>query len=352
MYTLMLQIRDMNPKMLSTTFCERAIFINDTFMYICVLLALLVLFDDWSFELDLHDSHLIVLYIIILHLVFGLIAYFLGEILQTTWTIDGTRGGPFLLIILVSTDCSDELDHPVFFVLFMGLFIIFHRFLTPKTLAIYPKIKGIISDLLKFVRGENREEKPLADSDSTNSRTYQRECITKNILGLEDLQQHCCGRCDAAAKSFCAICDPGLHTTDSLTRKSFEVLENLMPWEQLRNAIDIDQARQIQTQMCRKLFDARGGHPIHVDTYFGWLRTHLCLNLCDSVCIHSIFGEQTIDFVHIVSVPEKKIVTIKTFKRTFRTMSASFEDHNRHCSSSCKGASLGGKRMQFMKFCL
>lgn len=172
MYTLMVQIRDTNPKKLPTTFC-------DMFLYICVLLALLLPFVDCSLELDLPDSHLIVLYIIF-HLVFGLIAYFPGEILQTIWNMDGTRGGPFLLIILVSIDCSDELDHPVFFGLFMGLFIIFHRFLTPKTLAIYPKIKGIISDLLKFMRGENREEKPLADSDSTNNRTYQSSLLFSN----------------------------------------------------------------------------------------------------------------------------------------------------------------------------
>ncbi|KAF7144370.1 hypothetical protein RHSIM_Rhsim05G0036400 [Rhododendron simsii] len=112
MYTLMVQIRDTNLKKLPTTFCERAIFINDMFLYICVLWAPLVLFDDWPLELDLPDSHLIVLYIM-LHLVFGLIAYFLGEILQTIWNMDGTRGDPFHLILLVSIVCSDEVDHPV-----------------------------------------------------------------------------------------------------------------------------------------------------------------------------------------------------------------------------------------------
>ncbi|KAH7852735.1 hypothetical protein Vadar_028528 [Vaccinium darrowii] len=61
----------------------------------------------------------------------------------------------------------------------------------------------------------------------------KRECITKSILGLEDLQQHSGGRRDNAAKSFAAIYDPGIHTTNSLAWKSFEVVETLsIFWEQ------------------------------------------------------------------------------------------------------------------------
>ncbi|XP_058214183.1 uncharacterized protein LOC131325763 isoform X2 [Rhododendron vialii] len=118
----------------------------------------------------------------------------------------------------------------------------------------------------------------------------------------KDLQQHCGGRPDAAAKSFRAIYDLGLHTTDSLTRKSFQVLETLRPREQQSNATDTDQERQIQTQMCHELSDARGAHRIHLDRYIGRFRTHLCPSLCHSVCIRSIFGEQSNDLVPLLSL--------------------------------------------------
>ncbi|KAI8553578.1 hypothetical protein RHMOL_Rhmol05G0026900 [Rhododendron molle] len=99
---------------------------------------------------------------------------------------------------------------------------------------------------------------PVVSLSENKSRgdVLKRECITKSKLVSEDLEQHCGGRRDDAAKRFNAIYDPGFHTTDSLERKSFEALETILPREQPRNATDTDRERQIQTQICEELSDA------------------------------------------------------------------------------------------------
>ncbi|KAH7864384.1 hypothetical protein Vadar_028997 [Vaccinium darrowii] len=70
-------------------------------------------------------------------------------------------------------------------------------------------------------------------------KAQKRECITGSILGLEDLQHHCGGKRAVAAKSFGATYDPGIHTTDSLARKSFEVVETLLTREQPNDCVPL-----------------------------------------------------------------------------------------------------------------
>ncbi|KAH7852459.1 hypothetical protein Vadar_025028 [Vaccinium darrowii] len=144
----------------------------------------------------------------------------------------------------------------------------------------------------------------------------KRECITKSILGLEDLQQHSGGRRDNAAKSFAAIYDPGIHTTNSLARKSFEVVETLRSSEQ-----PIEPGPTKSPRYSAGSF-AKSGTPLH-------------------------WSDVLPDGGQVISLSWKEIVR-KTLKRKCRTTKVRrLEYHQLHFESRCQDAAKrhGAKRI-------
>ncbi|KAI8553581.1 hypothetical protein RHMOL_Rhmol05G0027000 [Rhododendron molle] len=145
----------------------------------------------------------------------------------------------------------------------------------------------------------------LPFSDNKNGReALERECITKIILGLEDLRQHSRGRRDDAAKS------------NSFAWKSFEVLDSLPLGEQSYSSRHLARRRTLMHKHCVRLKKSRD------------LPRSLQRDRPGGLAAPSDIG--LLDGGHIPSLSEKKIVR-KTLKRKCRTMSVlSLEDHQQH----------------------
>ncbi|KAH7851283.1 hypothetical protein Vadar_009427 [Vaccinium darrowii] len=317
-----------------------------------------------------------------------------------------------------------------------------------EMLAIYPKLMGKISDLWKFVRGKNKEEKPLVEFDSTNNSAYQsellvsnsektnlreeskrrcmmervfgsvdsttrilssdfdaadnsahlvrpyqrgpvvslsgnenrgeaskRECITKRILGSEDLQQNSGGRYDNAAKSFGAIYDPGIHTTHSVAQNSFEVVEALPTWKQPNDSVpllslgrltlegcvqeeksqdlprimQIDGVEQRVTKSPRYLegFTAQSTSSSLWPIGLPDGRHIVVLNLLEQYTKNVAHVAMADQFSPTVPLPEKKMVR-RTLKRKYRILNAIFLIHRQHFGKRCERIA---KSFRAMRIC-
>ncbi|XP_058214169.1 uncharacterized protein LOC131325756 isoform X3 [Rhododendron vialii] len=202
-------------------------------------------------------------------------------------------------------------------------------------------------------------------NDKNEGEALKRECITKSILGLEDLQQHCGGRGDDVAKSFC-----GIHTADSLARISFEVLETLPTREQPNDCVPLLSLGRLTLEDCvqqEKSPDLPRVTQINgveqrvtkLPRYFGGLTAQSAsssrwpIGLPDGgyIVLLDPLDQSTKHIEHVaradqcsptLSLAEKKMVR-KTLKRKCRTMSAIFEDNHQHFARRCEGAakSLG-----------
>ncbi|KAI8553595.1 hypothetical protein RHMOL_Rhmol05G0028200 [Rhododendron molle] len=83
-----------------------------------------------------------------------------------------------------------------------------------------------------------------------NENRGESECVPNSMFGLEDLQKHCGGRRDVAAKSFDAIYDLGFLATDSTSWKSFEGLEILPPQEQPNYCVHLLSPGRLKLEGC------------------------------------------------------------------------------------------------------
>ncbi|KAI8553587.1 hypothetical protein RHMOL_Rhmol05G0027400 [Rhododendron molle] len=196
------------------------------------------------------------------------------------------------------------------------------------------------------------------------------ECITKSIYGLEDLQQHCGGRPDAAAKSFRAIYDPGFHTPDSIARKSFEVLETLLARKQPNDGVPLLLTGRLTLEGCVRQekspdlprvmqFNGVEQRVTKMPRYLGGLTAQSASCSCGPIglpdgghiVLLDVLDQSTKYIEHVatadqcsptLSLPEKKMVR-KTLNRNFRTMSVIFEEKHQRFVRRCVGAtkSLG-----------
>ncbi|KAH7850705.1 hypothetical protein Vadar_001820 [Vaccinium darrowii] len=206
----------------------------------------------------------------------------------------------------------------------------------------------------------------------------KRECITRSVLGLGDLQQHFGGRRDDAAKNFGAIYDPGIHTTDSLARKSFKVEETLPIQEQpndcvpllsigkltLKGWVQEEKSQNLPRVLQLNIVERRVKKlPICLEGLTAESARASCwpISLPDGrhiVVLHPL-EQSTKNAAHTarvdqcsptVSLPEKKMVR-KTLKRKCRTMSVT-EIHQQHFGRRCEGSAknfcatcIGGKHV-------
>ncbi|KAH7851369.1 hypothetical protein Vadar_010639 [Vaccinium darrowii] len=195
----------------------------------------------------------------------------------------------------------------------------------------------------------------------------KRECITKSMLGLEDLQQHFGGRSNDAAKNFPAIYDPDIHRTDSLAGKSFKVVETLPSREQPNDCVpllsigrltlegwlqeekspNLPRVLQInvveQQQEVTKIPICLEGLTAEFASSSLWL-----IGLPDGrhIVVLDPLEQSTKNVAHAarvdqcsptVSLLEKKMLR-KTLKRKCRTMSVVFKIHQQHFGRKCEGS--------------
>ncbi|KAH7852726.1 hypothetical protein Vadar_028395 [Vaccinium darrowii] len=190
------------------------------------------------------------------------------------------------------------------------------------------------------------------------------ECITKRILGSEDLQQNSGGRRDNAAKSFGAIYDPGIHTTHSLAQNSFEVLEALLTRKQPNDSVpllslgrfrvegcvqegksqDLPRLMQIDgvEQRVTKSHRYLGGFTAQSTSSSPW---PIGLPNGRHIVVLNLLEKSTKNVAHVamadqcsptVPLPEKKMVR-RTLKRKYRIMSVIFSTHQQHFCKRCEG---------------
>ncbi|KAH7851926.1 hypothetical protein Vadar_018423 [Vaccinium darrowii] len=164
-------------------------------------------------------------------------------------------------------------------------------------------------------------------------------CITKSIIGLEDLQHHSVGRRDDAVKSFSTIYDPGIHTTDSLAQKSFECCVRKEKSPYLPQLVQINAVEPRLTKLPRY----SGGSFAKSASSSLWP-----IGLPDGrhIVVLDPLEQSTKNVAHAarvdqcsptVSLLEKKMLR-KTLKRKCRPMSVIFEIHQQHFDRKCEGS--------------
>ncbi|XP_058214173.1 uncharacterized protein LOC131325757 [Rhododendron vialii] len=199
--------------------------------------------------------------------------------------------------------------------------------------------------------------------NKSRGEALKRECITKNILSLEDLQEHCGDRCDDAAKTFGAIYDPGFHMPDSLARKSFEVLETLPTEEQPIDCVPLLAQGRLPLEGCLqqekspdlpRVMQINGVEQrvTKMPRYLGGLTDQSAsssrwpISLPDGghIVLLDPLDQSTKNIEHVsravqcsptVFLAEKKMV------RKCRTMSVIFEENHLHFGRRCEGAAKG-----------
>ncbi|KAI8553584.1 hypothetical protein RHMOL_Rhmol05G0027200 [Rhododendron molle] len=306
-------------------------------------------------------------------------------------------GDERIIVLTTNHNHSDRVDATLLRLLSIDLYI---HTSSPQPIA--------LPDGGEIVQLDSSQQKPLVDFDATNNRVlvsyseekntreasrrqcmtesvlHLRECLTKSILSLddskEDLQQHSGGRRGDAEKSFGAIYDPGIPTTDSLSQKSFEVLETLPTQEEPNDCVpllsvgrltlegciqeekspDLPRVMQINgvEQRVTKLFRYLGGLTAQSASSSCWPiglpdgRHVLLLHPVEQSTKNVAHAAKADQCSPTVSLPEKKKAR-KTLTRECRTMSVIFEIHQQHFGRRCVGTakSFGGKRLQLIQCC-
>ncbi|KAI8553583.1 hypothetical protein RHMOL_Rhmol05G0027100 [Rhododendron molle] len=244
---------------------------------------------------------------------------------------------------------------------------------------------------------DSRKQKSMLDFDATKNkahlfRAYQIDPVVslsenknrgealksnvQSLLGLEDLQQLCGDRRDAAAKTLSgiyslywsieSIYDPGFHTPDSLAWKSFEVLETLPAEEQPIDCVPLLSQGRLPLEGCvrqekspdlPRVMQINGveRRVTKMPSYLRGLTTQSASSSRSPISLpdggHIVLLDLITKNIEHVARADQCSPTVflaeKKMVRKHRTMSVIFEENHLHFGRRCEGAakSLGAMRI-------